>query len=91
MKKITKNVKSTEVENINNEVLKKEEEKRLKKQEQNKRVWMSCEVKGHFGCMIPNRYINEMTKDKLVCPICQRKLKSKIEQIDDTIELVANN
>ncbi len=81
-----------ETENIVSiEDLKKQEEledlKYKKKQDQNKRIWYSCEMKGHFGMMIPARYIaREGVEEKLICPVCGKQLKCTSKDI----ELAAN-
>lgn len=62
-----------------------------KKQEQNKRVWLSCEKKGHFGCMVPSRYlVREGVREKLRCPICGEILKLKEDRKEEILELAAN-
>ena len=85
------NVKVEEVKVEEVKVVDLNEQKLLKKQEQNKRVWMSCEMKGHFGCMVPARYLERQgVREKFVCPICGRMMKSKDENHND-IECAANN
>ena len=78
--------KIEETEIISMEELTKQEEqeeaKFLKKQEQNKRVWYSCETKGHFGMMIPQRYLTrEKVIEKLICPICGKPLQRNVREI----------
>lgn len=78
--------KIEETEIISMEELVKQEEqeeaKFLKKQEQNKRVWYSCETKGHFGMMIPQRYLTrEGIVEKLVCPVCGKPLLHNVREI----------
>ena len=88
MKKVVKNVNVNVNENVINE---KEQEKLLKKQEQNKRIWLSCESKGHFGCMVPKRYLDrDGVKEKLLCPVCGKQLKYKNEMETEIIEMAAN-
>ena len=78
--------KIEETEIISMEELVKQEEqeeaKFLKKQEQNKRVWYSCETKGHFGMMIPQRYLTrEGIAEKLICPVCGKPLLHNVREI----------
>ena len=49
-------------------------------------------MKGHFGCMVPNRYLERAgVKEKFVCPVCGRTLHSKEDQENSAVELAANN
>ena len=65
---------------------KKIEAKIAKKKEQNTRIWLSCESKGHFGCMVPKRYLDRAgVKEKLVCPVCGKPLKLKSEQEEEIL------
>ena len=65
---------------------KKIEAKIAKKKEQNTRIWLSCEAQGHFGCMVPKRYLDRPgVKEKLLCPICGRPLKSKDDQEEEIL------
>ena len=65
---------------------KKIEAKIAKKKEQNTRIWLSCESKGHFGCMVPKRYLDRAgVKEKLICPVCGKLLKSKDEQEEEIL------
>ena len=73
---------------LKNEIVnsKEIEAKIAKKKEQNARIWLSCESKGHFGCMVPKRYLDRAgVKEKLVCPVCGKPLKSKDEQEEEIL------
>ena len=75
--------KTLKKEIVNNEKI---EAKIAKKKEQNTRIWLSCESKGHFGCMVPKRYLDRAgVKEKLVCPVCGKPLKSKGEQEEEIL------
>ena len=75
--------KTLKKEIVNNEKI---EAKIAKKKEQNTRIWLSCESKGHFGCMVPKRYLDRAgVKEKLVCPVCGKPLKSKDEQEEEIL------
>jgi len=89
-KKVNTNVKKEEVK-VEEKIINLDDQKVLKKKEQNKRVWLSCEKKGHFGCMVPSRYLErEGIREKLRCPICNEILKLKEDREEENLELAAN-
>lgn len=52
------------------EFLKNLERRNVPLEERNKKVWLACNTKGHFGCLVTEKNKKIALDNNMKCPIC---------------------